>query len=368
MPASSENVSVLSAYRSAGIGKERVLRQGEVQLVPEADHDIRPEPHPFSHFIRTVGRGPSLSRALTQDEAAEAMGMILRGAAEPEQVGALLVLMRYRKETPGELAGFVQASRAAMTVPESADAALDWPSYADRHKQLPYFTLAAWLLAENGVRVLMHGISGEGPATTPKALAALGIASSDDPDDAARRLDRENFAYLALDRFCSPLQALFEMRPNLGVRTAANTFGRMLNPFAAPCQLQGVFHPTYLQTHRAAAALLEQRFFAAFKGGGGEIQRNPEKTCLTVTMREGLEGEEAWPSMLDGVRYPWRREPLAPAQIGALWRGEYHAEAPVAAVVGTVAIALRLLGRAETMRQAEQAAADMWAARRRRLR
>jgi len=341
-----------------------LFRQGEVQLVSEADDEIRPEPHPFAHFIRTVGRGPSLSRTLTQDEAAEAMEMILHGAVEPAQLGALLVLMRYRKETPEELAGFVQASRASMAIPHSANAMLDWPSYADRHQQLPYFILAARLLAENGVRVLMHGIPGEGAASTPKALTALGMAPSCDADDAARRMDRENFAYLPLDGFCAPLQALFEMRPVLGVRTASNTFGRMLNPFAAPCQVQGVFHPNYLQTHRAAAALLGQRYFAAFKGGGGEVQRHPEKPCLTATLRDGEEGEEEWPAMIEGARYPWRREPLIPAQIDALWRGEYDAEAPIAAVIGTAAIALRVLGRTDTPRQAEQIATEMWTARR----
>jgi len=347
---------------------EGVFRQVEVQSVSEAGDESRSEPHPFAQFIRTVGRGPSLSRALTQEEAAKAMGMILSGMVEPEQLGALLVLMRYRKETPDELAGFVQASRAAMTIPDFAHAMLDWPSYADRHKQLPYFILAARLLAENGVRVLMHGIPGEGAASTPKALAAIGIAPSRDAEDAARRLDRENFAYLPLDGFCAPLQGLFDMRPILGVRTASNTFGRMLNPFAAPCQVQGVFHPNYLSTHCAAAVRLGQRYFAAFKGGGGEVQRNPEKPCLTVTLRDGKQGEETWPAMADGARYPWRREPLVPAQIEALWRGEYEVEAPIAAVIGTAAIALRVLGQADTPLQAQQTATDMWAARRKALR
>lgn len=341
-----------------------MFRQGEVELASEDGHDVRSEPHPFAQFIRTVGRGPSLSRALTQDEAEEAMGMILDGEVEPAQLGALMVLLRYRKETPEELAGFVRASRASMAIPESAHAMLDWPSYADRHRQLPYFILAARLLAENGVRVLMHGIPGEGPATTPKALAAIGLTPSRDADDAACRLDRDNFAYLPLDGFCAPLQDLFEIRPVLGVRTASNTFGRMLNPFGAPCQVQGVFHPNYLPTHRATAALLGQRYFAVFKGGGGEVQRNPEKPSRTVTLRDGEQGADDWPALIDGARYPWRREPLIPAQIDALWRGEYDAEAPIAAVTGTAAIALRVLGRAASPGQAHQIATDMWSARR----
>ncbi|MCG8542777.1 MAG: glycosyl transferase family protein [Alphaproteobacteria bacterium] len=321
-------------------------------------------PHPFAEYIRTIGRGPTLSRALSRDEAAAAMGMVLHREVAPAQLGALLVLLRYRKETPDELAGFVDASRAAMTRPAYGHAALDWPSYADRHKQLPYFVLAAKLLAENGTRVLMHGIPGEGPVTTPKTLAAIGVAPSTDPDDAARRLDREYFAYLPLETCCPPLMTLFAQRPILGVRSAANTFGRMLNPFAARHQLQGVFHPAYLPTHKKTAALLGQPFFAAFKGGGGEIQRNPEKPCRVVTLSNGEGGADDWPALITNGRHPWRNEPLNPPRIAALWRGEDRSPAPTAAVVGTVAVALRLLGEADVMHDAEARAQAMWAARR----
>src|SRR3990172_5923406 len=93
--------------------------------------------HPFAKFIQALGRGPSLSRDLTEEEAREAMSMILRAEVEPVQLGAFLVLMRYKKETPAELAGFVRAARAAADAKQApARADLDWPSYADKHRQL----------------------------------------------------------------------------------------------------------------------------------------------------------------------------------------------------------------------------------------
>ena len=49
--------------------------------------------------------------------------------------------------------------------------------------------------------------------------------------------------------------------------------------------------------------------------------------------------------------------------MAALWRGEWTGPSPVAAVTGTVAVALKLLGRAETIEDAEAMAAEMWAAR-----
>ncbi len=321
----------------------------------------------FSRFIRIIGRGPTLSRTLTRDEAREAMGMILRGDVAPEQLGAMMIVLRFRTETPDELAGFVEASRALMARPAAGAAMLDWPSYADRHKQLPYFVLAARLLADAGIRILIHGIAGEGAATTPKALAAIGVPASIDADDAARRLDAGNLAYLPLAAFCPQLLSLFALRPVLGLRSPANTFARMLNPFGARHQMQGVFHPNYLALHRAAAECLAQPFLAAFKGGGGEVQRNPEKPCHAVTLIDGAPGEQDWPALTANARYPWREETLDPALLRDLWTGARDDAAPTAAVVGTAAMALKLLGKARTADEADAAARDLWRARRKKL-
>jgi anthranilate phosphoribosyltransferase len=319
--------------------------------------------HPFAKFLRLVGRGPTLSRPLTMEEAEEAMIAILAGSAEPMQIGALFLLLRYRKETPEELAGFVRAAQRWWKVPAEPAAEIDWPSYADRHKQLPYFILSALLLAEAGIGIAMHGLAGVGEATTPRVLRALGIEPSVSIEDAARRIARERFAYLPIERFCPPLLRLFAMRPILGLRTPANSFCRELNPLAAPAQLQGVFHPTYIATHQEAARFLKQPKAAIFKGGGGEAQINPEKPCrVGLVEGEGL-GEETWAPLTPGERHPWREEPLDPAAVVALWRGERVAAGPVAAVIGTAAVALKLLGKAPTQAAALDQARALWKAR-----
>ena len=61
--------------------------------------------HPFAPYVRTLGRGKRARRSLTREEAADAMAMILRGEAEPAQVGAFLMLLRVKEETTEELAG-----------------------------------------------------------------------------------------------------------------------------------------------------------------------------------------------------------------------------------------------------------------------
>ncbi len=319
--------------------------------------------HPFAKFLRLVGRGPTLSRSLNLDEAEEAMTAILAGSAEPMQIGALFLLLRYRKETPEELAGFVRAAQRWWRLPDEPAAEIDWPSYADRHKQLPYFILSALLLAEQGVRIAMHGLAGVGEATTPRVLQALGIEASGSVEDATRRIQRERFAYLPVERFCPPLLRLFAMRPVLGLRTPANSFCRELNPLGAPAQLQGVFHPTYIVTHQEAARFLKQPKAAIFKGGGGEAQINPEKPCRVGLVEGETLTEETWPPLLAGERHGWRDEPLDPKAVLALWRGEAAPAGPTAAVIGTVAIALKLTGRAPTQEAALEQARALWAAR-----
>ena len=63
----------------------------------------------LAEHVRTLGRGPGRSRSLTQDEAADAMRLMLQGDAAPEAVGALLMLLRMKGETAEEIAGFARA-------------------------------------------------------------------------------------------------------------------------------------------------------------------------------------------------------------------------------------------------------------------
>ncbi len=74
--------------------------------------------HPFAPYVRILGKGKQGSRALSAEEAEDAMGMILDGQVRPEQLGAFLMLLRVKEETPDELAGFVRAVATRMAAPE----------------------------------------------------------------------------------------------------------------------------------------------------------------------------------------------------------------------------------------------------------
>ncbi len=326
---------------------------------------MKRQPHPFAQFINILGRGKTLTRSLTIEEAEEAMAMILNGETLPEQLGAFLMLLRVKEESPAEIAGFVRAARAATRLPANAPRVdVDWSSYAGKRRQLPWFILSALILARNGWRVFMHGAEAhtEGRVYTGAALRALDISVAASPEEAADALAVRNFAYLPIDALSPKIADMLELRPILGLRSPVHTFVRMLNPFGAPCMLQGVFHPGYMAIHRGAGVLLGQPRLAVFRGEGGEIERRPSKPCEVMMAIDGRLEEERWPPIISEPRQaPDKSMDLA--RLGALWRGEIDDAYGEAAVVGTLAIGLRALGGATEVADAEQRAQALWSGR-----
>lgn len=320
------------------------------------------QPHPFAPFIAILGRGKTKTRSLTVQEAEEAMGMILDGEVLPEQLGAFLMLLRVKEESPEEIAGFVRAAQARLHLPAGVPPVdLDWSSYAGKRRQLPWFLLAALALARNGFRVLMHGAEGHTPGRlyTREALLGLGLPIAGSLDEAAIHLSRSNFAYVPLDRLSPRLQQIMNLRPVLGLRSPVHTIARMLNPLRAPCMLQGVFHPGYLGIHAGAAAILGQPRMAVFRGEGGEIERRPNKPCEVWSVHNGASHIEYWPPLTPDP-YQEPDPDMDIKHLAALWRGDFTSGYAEAAVIGTLAIALKTLGAADTSAAAETMAQAMW--------
>ena len=218
----------------------------------------------------------------------------------------------------------------------------------------------ARMFSEHGLTLNLE--TGQESAET--LLAILGELQTRGAPNVAVNFDPANMILYDMDE---PITALRQLAPHVrgvhvkdGVRTAVNTFARALNPLGAAAQMIGVFHPNYSDTHMRTAKLLGQSRAAIFKGGGGEAQRNPEKVCDVLSLEAGEAVTTRWPVIYDGGRFPWREETLDPARVADLWRGEIDDAAPLAAVTGTVAIALRLLGEAHTLDDAQAMAEKMW--------
>ncbi|WP_019645925.1 glycosyl transferase family protein [Novispirillum itersonii] len=318
--------------------------------------------HPFSVFVRALGKGPNLSRPLTEAEAEQAFAMILDGQVDPVQLGAFLCLLRVKTETPEELAGMIRAIRSRLVnLPSPVPRVeLDWASWAGKARQEPWYVLAALLLAANGIRIFMHGAEGHtaGRTYTSQALEALGVPVSRTLGHVAVDLEARNFAYAPLPVIDSRLDAIMALRHLLGVRSPLHTAGRALNIFSAPHQLLSVSHPPYLPLHRETGRLLGQPALAVFKGEGGEAERRPTKPCVVHGLEGGDLTETEWPALLPGVVQA-KADSLDLSRLSALWSGMWDDDYARLSVTGTVAIVIKLTGRAETV-VAAQEMADLW--------
>lgn len=309
--------------------------------------------HCFAQYVRTLGRGPGRSRNLTRDEARDALGMVLAGDTDPHQVGAFLMLLRYRGEDPDEMAGLVDAARTSMGAGLPAGCApvdLDWPSYgAGRTRGEPWFLLSALALSRAGCRVLMHGSNEFSRGTAVLAgLAQLGLRPAADQADAVRLLDKTGFAYLPLAALCPALDRLLRLRSLLGLRSPLNTAARLVNPFDARAGVDGVFHPGYIKLHLAAAERLGRKRLVVVKGGGGEAERSPVKAVAAHWYQQDVgEGETilAATGATEG-------EP----SLSEVWHGVPGAGASVA----TATVGLALLGLGKGVEDLDARAQDVW--------
>ncbi|MBT9385816.1 glycosyl transferase family protein [Pseudooceanicola sp. CBS1P-1] len=318
-------------------------------------------PHLLAPHVRTLARGPGRSRSLTRDEAREVMEVILSGRADPEAVGAILMLLRMKGEVPDEIAGFAEAARE--TLPQIAPPALDWPSYAaGRTRGLPFFLLAARLVAGAGHPVLIHGWNSAAhmaeAASVRDALPHAGITAATSVPHAGELLERQGIAYLPLEAFQPGLLELLRLREKFNLRSCVNTVLRVLNPAKAPASVQGVFHPPYRELQADAGKLLGQSALSVIKGGGGEFERNPMKSIALYGLRNGEWHEGTAPAILEEtgkLNQGWTDAAL----LSQLWSGDWADPFAEAIVIGTAALALDTLGVAAP----ETTARHLWEAR-----
>lgn len=315
--------------------------------------------HPFAQYVRILGKGKKGSRSLTQDEAYDAMSMILSGQVRPEQLGAFLMLLRVKEEAPEELAGFIRAARVIAAAPSHIQVDIDWSSYAGKKRQLPWFLLVALVLAGEGIRVFMHGSRGhtEGRLYTEDMLSLFKLPACQRWDEVDKALQTDHFAFMAIDQMVPQLGEIIQLRPILGLRSPVHTLCRLINPLGASCTVDGVFHPAYAPMHQRTSQLLAVANGLTIRGDGGEAEIKPDSDCEVRWVRNGELEDEQWPRL-----YPQRlvkEESLAPQQLLDVWRGAEHSYGE-GAVLSTLATVLKLMGRADNAEQAIEQARILW--------
>ena len=313
-----------------------------------------PAEHPFAPFVRILGKGKRGARNLTREEAREAMGMLLEDKVEDTQLGAFLMLLRHKEESAEEMAGFTEAVRERLTAP-AIQVDIDWPTYAGKKRHLPWYLLAAKCLAQNGVRIFMHGGGAHtaGRLYSEQLLDALAIPLCRNWQSVNEALDTGNLAFMPLQDWAPHLQRMIDLRNTLGLRSPIHSLARILNPLGARCGLQSIFHPGYQSVHREASSLLGDNSIV-IKGDGGEVEINPDTLSHLYGTTAGVGWDEEWPAL--SARRHVKPASLQPEHLLALWRGEVEDSYPQLALLSTMALALRGLGtpREQAFEQAQR--------------
>ena len=318
-----------------------------------------PAPHPFAPFVRLLGRGKTLTRSLTAEEAEQAMAMILAGEALPEQLGAFLMLMRVKEETGEEIAGFIRAARAAIAGAGGAGSTSTGPPTPARSGNRRGSCSRRCCSRGAGWRVACTGSTAtpKGAPTPARRWRALGVPLAADFAEARAQSGARSFAYLSLERDEPGARADdgAEARPRPAL--ARQHAGARPQPVRRDgLDAGGVSSRLCRDPPRRRAALGEGRTLI-FRGDGGENERRPNKTCETTLVAGGAVEELRWPPMVDPRQAP--EESLEVERLAEVWRGGAD-EYGEAAVVGTIAIALYAMGVESDPAKAEARAGGLW--------
>lgn len=313
----------------------------------------------FVEYVKIVGKGKKGARSLTRQESYHAMKLILSGKVAPEQLGAFWMLIRIREETIEETVGFTQAIREHGNFTLSVNVDIDWPAYAGKRNELPWFLLSALALSQQGIRIFMHGhcFAEEDRLYVETALVKLGFPIARSKEDVESHLLDYNFAYMPLDCLASELAYLMDLKLLLGLRSPVNTLVRMMNLANAEHSVHGVFHQGYDELHIQASAELGDHSVLVFRGGNGEAEINPERNVELGFARCGHIEWSPWPK--SSLTHCRQKNRLDIERMQLHWSGVQDDEFGHLAIMGTMACVLRLMTN-KTPKECNRMAVEFW--------
>jgi anthranilate phosphoribosyltransferase len=182
------------------------------------------------------------SRPLTEDEAADAMRVIMRGYATTAQIAGLAMAMAARGETVDEIAGMAGAAMEFVTpVPFGGDVLDTCGTGGDGLDTFNISTTSAIVAAACGVRVGKHGNRSVSSACgSADVLEELGIRVDMGPGAVADCLATTGITFMLAPVFHAAFRHARTPRRELGVRTVFNLLGPLCNPAGARYRTLGV--------------------------------------------------------------------------------------------------------------------------------
>jgi anthranilate phosphoribosyltransferase len=217
-------------------------------------------------------------RALSREQAREAMDEIMRGEATQAQIGGFLVALRLKGETADEIAGCAEAMRDhVLPVRPKRDDLVDTAGTGgDGASTINISTAAAIVAAAAGAGVAKHGNRAVSSASgSADVLEALGFQLEQKPERIAQSIDDLGFGFMFAPAHHPAMRHAAPVRRELAARTVFNVLGPLTNPAGARAQVIGVYSPSLVRTLAEVLAQLGARRAFVVHGAHGIDELSP---------------------------------------------------------------------------------------------
>jgi len=236
-------------------------------------------------LARVVDKGD-----LSADEMAKVVGTIMDGEVSSALIAGLLVALRMKGETVGEVVGAARAMRARMVrVPFEAPVIVDTcGTGGDNSQSVNISTLASFIVAGCGVVVAKHGNRAQSSRSgSHDVLEALGLDAAPGPDLSARCLRETKLAFLFAPAHHGATKHVGGPRKELGVRTIFNLLGPLTNPCGARHHVNGVFARDRCELLARAHNVLGAQRALVVHGAPGLDEFAPTGTTHVAELKNG---------------------------------------------------------------------------------
>lgn len=256
----------------------------------------------FTRYLKKVIGGDHL----TSGEAYEVINLVLDTDVTESQVAAFFAALRLRKETGEELYGFAQALLDRAVKHEGMEGLLDTcGTGGDGCGTFNVSTAAAIVCAACGVPVAKHGNRAvTSQAGSADVLEALGVRVDLSLDEARRMLEDIGIAFLFAPGFHPVMKHFGPMRRSLGIATAFNFLGPLINPFCPTYQLMGVADRDMIQPVAHALSRLGRKKALVVHAENGM----DEISCFGTTYTARVEGACVTTGVIDMPVQPGSRQ------------------------------------------------------------
>ena len=231
-------------------------------------------------------------REIFHDEMLHLMRLLMRGEMSPTIAAALLMGLRVKKETIGEITAAATVMREFATpvhVPNAESLVDMCGTGGDGSNTFNISTAAMFVVAAAGIPIAKHGgRSASSSSGSADVLEALGANLALSPQQVAECIADIGIGFMFAQAHHGAMKNIAPVRKELGVRTIFNILGPLTNPAGAANQLMGVFHPDLVGIQVRVLRLLGSKHVLIVHGKDGMDEASLGAATLVGELKDGV--------------------------------------------------------------------------------